>query len=135
MCRRAPRDAAELDEQHRPNVDFDTKGRAYQVTLPFNAFWDETKLHPNGAHRRLVQRRPRPTLGEGQRRRDLEQSPNASAKQVGHVEDKQWIAVNRIPRQPVPGPRLRGVVGLQRLHEQDPVSPSRVTAARRSARP
>ena len=22
-----------------PNVDFDTKGRAYQVTLPFNAFW------------------------------------------------------------------------------------------------
>src|ERR671919_196706 len=31
-----------------PNVDFDTKGRAYQVTLPFNAFW-EGGLHPNGA--------------------------------------------------------------------------------------
>lgn len=30
-----------------PNVDFDTKGRAYQVTLPFNAYW--VNLHPNGA--------------------------------------------------------------------------------------
>ena len=29
-----------------PNVAFDTKGRAYQVTLPFNAYW--TNLHPNG---------------------------------------------------------------------------------------
>src|SRR5207302_184933 len=28
-----------------PNVAFDTQGRAYQVTLPFNAFW--TNLHPN----------------------------------------------------------------------------------------
>jgi hypothetical protein len=28
---------------------------------------------------------------------DLEQSPNASAKQLGHVEDKQWVAVNAIP--------------------------------------
>ena len=28
-----------------PNVDFDTRGRAYQVTLPFNAFW--ANLHPN----------------------------------------------------------------------------------------
>jgi hypothetical protein len=28
-----------------PNADFDTKGRVYQVTLPFNAFW--ANLHPN----------------------------------------------------------------------------------------
>ncbi|MBI4171837.1 MAG: hypothetical protein HY511_03675, partial [Actinobacteria bacterium] len=28
-----------------PNVDFDSQGRAYQVTLPFNAFW--ANLHPN----------------------------------------------------------------------------------------
>ena len=28
-----------------PNVDFDTQGRAYQVTLPFNAFW--ANLRPN----------------------------------------------------------------------------------------
>src|SRR5260370_11149571 len=31
---------------------------------------------------------------------DLEQSPNASAKQAGHVEDKQWIAVNDIAGSP-----------------------------------
>src|SRR6478752_1597297 len=31
-----------------PNVDFDSQGRAYQVTLPFNAYW-EGGLHPNGA--------------------------------------------------------------------------------------
>src|ERR1041384_3130377 len=30
-----------------PNVDFDTQGRAYQATLPFNPFW--VNLHPNGA--------------------------------------------------------------------------------------
>jgi hypothetical protein len=31
---------------------------------------------------------------------DLEQSPNASARQAGHVEDKQWIAVNDIAGSP-----------------------------------
>ena len=30
----------------------------------------------------------------------LEQSPNASSVQVGHVEDKQWVAVNDIPGSP-----------------------------------
>jgi hypothetical protein len=30
-----------------PNVALDTHGRAYEVTLPFNAYW--TSLHPNGA--------------------------------------------------------------------------------------
>jgi hypothetical protein len=80
-----------------PNVAFDTQGRAYQVTLPFNAFWDKTKLHPNGA----IDVSYTDDLGlswvKGNGGRDLEQSPNASAKQVGHVEDKQWIAVNSIP--------------------------------------
>lgn len=32
--------------------------------------------------------------------KDLEQSPNASSKQFGHVEDKQWIAVNAVPGSP-----------------------------------
>ena len=80
-----------------PNVAFDTKGRAYQVTLPFNAFWDKTKLHPNGA----IDISYSDDLGrqwvKGNGGRDLEQSPNASAKQLGHVEDKQWVAVNAIP--------------------------------------
>jgi hypothetical protein len=81
-----------------PNLDFDTQGRVYQVTLPFNAFWQN--LHPNaavmvsysddlGAH--WV------TANGGE---PLEQSPNASSKQVGHVEDKQFIAVNHIAGHP-----------------------------------
>jgi hypothetical protein len=79
-----------------PNVAFDTKGRAYQVTLPFNAFWDQTKLHPDGA----IDISYSDNLGrdwiKGNGGQDLEQSPNASAKQLGHVEDKQWVAVNAI---------------------------------------
>ena len=78
-----------------PNADFDSKGRVYQTTLPFNAYWQN--LHPNaavmvsysddmGAH--WV------TANGGQ---PLEQSPNASSVQFGHVEDKQFIAVNHIP--------------------------------------
>src|SRR5215207_8220524 len=78
-----------------PNVDFDTKGRAYQVTLPFNAYWQN--LHPNAA----VMLSYSDDLGrhwvKGNGGRPLEQSPNASSKQFGHVEDKQWVAVNDIP--------------------------------------
>jgi hypothetical protein len=77
-----------------PNVDLDTKGRAYQVTLPFNAFW--ANLHPNAA----VDVSYSDDLGrhwiKGNGGEDLEQSPNSSAKQFGHVEDKQWVAVNHI---------------------------------------
>jgi hypothetical protein len=80
-----------------PNVAFDTKGRAYQVTLPFNAFWDKTKLHPNGAIDLSFSDDLGKTWVKGNGGKDLEQSPNASAKQLGHVEDKQWIAVNAIP--------------------------------------
>src|SRR3954453_14696691 len=29
-----------------PNADFETQGRVYQATLPFNAYW--TNTHPNG---------------------------------------------------------------------------------------
>jgi hypothetical protein len=80
-----------------PNVAFDTQGRAYQVTLPFNAFWDKTKLHPNGAIDLSYTDDLGLTWVKGNGGNDLEQSPNASAKQLGHVEDKQWIAVNSIP--------------------------------------
>src|SRR5437773_4063602 len=79
-----------------PNADFDTQGRVYQTMLPFNSFFDATKLHPdgeidvsysddNGLHW---------TRGNGGKA--LEPPNNASAKQLGHVEDKQWIAVNHI---------------------------------------
>ena len=81
-----------------PNVDFDTQGRVYQTTLPFNAFW--ANLHPNAAvmvsysddmGRNWV------TANGG---KPLEQSPNSSSLQFGHVEDKQWIAVNHISGHP-----------------------------------
>jgi hypothetical protein len=83
-----------------PNVAFDTQGRVYQTTLPFNAFWDGTKLHPDGA----IDVSYSDDMGnhwvKGNGGRDLEQAPDASAKQAGHVEDKQWIAVNTVPTSP-----------------------------------
>ena len=78
-----------------PNVAFDTKGRAYQVTLPFNAFWQN--LHPNAAIMLSYSDDMGRNWVTGNGGRPLEQSPNASAKQFGHVEDKQWVAVNDIP--------------------------------------
>ena len=71
---------------------FDTEGRVYQTTLPFNAFWGGSTLHPDGA----IDVSCSDDMGQhwvkGNGGQDLEQSPNASAKQAGHVEDKQWIA-------------------------------------------
>src|SRR5437016_516471 len=81
-----------------PNVDFDTRGRAYQVTLPFNAYWQN--LHPNAA----VMASYSDDMGRhwvtANDRQPLEQSPNSSSLQYGHVEDKQWVAVNHIPGHP-----------------------------------
>jgi hypothetical protein len=79
-----------------PNVAFDTEGRVYQTTLPFNAFWGRSTLHPNGA----IDLSYSDDMGQhwvkGNGGHDLEQSPNASARQAGHVEDKEWVAVNNI---------------------------------------
>jgi hypothetical protein len=77
-----------------PNVDFDTKGRVYQTTLPFNAYWQN--MHPNAAVMASYSDdmgRHWVTANGGQ---PLETSPNSSSLQFGHVEDKQWIAVNHI---------------------------------------
>jgi hypothetical protein len=78
-----------------PNVDFDTQGRAYQTTLPFNAFW-EGGLHPNGA----IDLSYSDDLGlhwtKGNGGRDLEPNNNQTSLAFGHVEDKQWVAVNHI---------------------------------------
>ena len=80
-----------------PNLDFDTKGRVYQTMLPFNAFWDASTLHPDGE----IDVSYSDDMGrhwvKGNGGRPLEPSNNASARQAGHVEDKQWIAVNHIP--------------------------------------
>ncbi|HEV2416028.1 MAG TPA: sialidase family protein [Candidatus Dormibacteraeota bacterium] len=81
-----------------PNVAFDTKGRIYQTVLPFNAFW--TNLHPNGE----ITVSFSDDLGHhwvtGNGGAALEQVPNAASTQLGHVEDKQWIAVNHYPGSP-----------------------------------
>jgi hypothetical protein len=77
-----------------PNVDFDSRGRAYQITLPFNAFW--ANLHPNAAIMLSYSDDMGAHWVTGNGGQPLEQSPNASAKQFGHVEDKQFIAVNHI---------------------------------------
>src|SRR5512132_309976 len=80
-----------------PNLDFDTKGRVYQTMLPFNSFFDATKLHPDGE----IDISYSDDLGrhwvKGNGGVPLEPPNNASAKQLGHVEDKQWVAVNHIP--------------------------------------
>jgi hypothetical protein len=79
-----------------PNSDFDTQGRVYQTMLPFNSFFDATKLHPDGE----IDISYSDDLGrhwvKGNGGKPLEPPNNASAKQAGHVEDKQWIAVNHI---------------------------------------
>jgi len=79
-----------------PNVDFDTTGRVYQTVLPFNAFWDKSPLHPDGAIDMSFSDDMGQHWVKGNGGLDLEQSPNASARQLGHVEDKQWVAVNHI---------------------------------------
>jgi hypothetical protein len=79
-----------------PNVDFDTKGRVYQTVLPFNSFFDATQLHPDGE----IDVSYSDDMGrhwvKGNGGQPLEPPNNASAKQLGHVEDKQWVAVNHI---------------------------------------
>jgi hypothetical protein len=70
------------------------------VTLPFNAFWGGSTLHPDGA----IDVSYSDDMGQhwvkGNGGKDLEQSPNASARQAGHVEDKQWVAVDDVPNTP-----------------------------------
>ena len=79
-----------------PNSDFDTHGRVYQTMLPYNSFFDATKLHPDGE----IDLSYSDDLGrhwvKGNGGVPLEPPNNASAKQAGHVEDKQWVAVNHI---------------------------------------
>jgi hypothetical protein len=78
-----------------PNVDFDTHGRVYQAVLPFNPFWVKG-LHPDGE----IDISYSDDMGrhwvKGNGGKPLENSNNASATQAGHVEDKEWVAVNHI---------------------------------------
>jgi hypothetical protein len=78
-----------------PNVGFDTQGRVYQTMLPFNAFW--TNLHPDGEITVSYSDNLGANWVTGNGGRALEQVPNSSSFQLGHVEDKQWVAVNHYP--------------------------------------
>ena len=81
-----------------PNVAFDSKGRVYQTMLPFNAFW--TNLHPDGEITVSYSDDMGAQWVTGNGGHALEQVPNASSKQLGHVEDKQWIAVDHFAKLP-----------------------------------
>ena len=76
-----------------PNVDFDTRGRAYQVTLPFNAFW--ANLHPNSIVGIVYSDDLGRNWVKGNGGQPLEKAPNWTSKSLGFVEDKQWLAVDR----------------------------------------
>lgn len=80
-----------------PNADFDTQGRVYQTVLPFNSFFDASRLHPDGEIDVSYSDDFGRTWVKGNGGQPLEPSNQASALQAGHVEDKQWIAVNHIP--------------------------------------
>ena len=77
-----------------PNAAFDSQGRVYQVTLPFNAFW--TNLHPNSNIGIVYSDNLGRTWQLGNRGQPLENAPNWSSLSHGFVEDKQWVAVNHI---------------------------------------
>jgi hypothetical protein len=78
-----------------PNVDFDTEGRVYQTTLPFNAYW-AGGMHPNGE----IDVSYSDDMGRHWTKangfRALDTTNNQNSLTYGHVEDKQWIAVNHV---------------------------------------
>jgi hypothetical protein len=81
-----------------PNVDFDSQGRAYQVTLPFNAFW--ANLHPNGAIGAAYSDDLGRSWTVGNGGEYLDRLPNSSSFAFGDVVDKQWVAVNHVATSP-----------------------------------
>jgi hypothetical protein len=81
-----------------PNVDFDNDGRAFQVTLPFNAYW--TNLHPNGAIGIVYSDDLGKTWSVGNGGKYLATLSNSTSLSLGDVVDKQWVAVNRTSLNP-----------------------------------
>jgi hypothetical protein len=81
-----------------PNVDFDSQGRAYSISLPFNAYW--SNLHPNGA----ISGDYSDDLGRTWHRSQgadkfgyIEFLNNETSLSLGGFEDKEWVAANHFP--------------------------------------
>jgi hypothetical protein len=79
-----------------PNADFDTQGRVYQTTLPFNAYW-AGGMHPNGEIDVSYSDDMGRLWTKANGGAALDSTNNQNSITFGHVEDKQWIAVNHIP--------------------------------------
>jgi hypothetical protein len=89
-----------------PNVAFDTKGRVYQTTLPFNAFWGGSTLHPDGAIGVSYSDDMGQHWVKGNGGQDLEQSPKLLGCAGGAHRGQAVDRGQRHRRQPLPGPRL-----------------------------
>jgi hypothetical protein len=76
-----------------PNNDWDTQGRVYELNLPFNAYWSGG-MHPNGAIALTYSDDNGKSWSQGNGGQYLDQLSNSLSTTYGHVEDKQWIAVN-----------------------------------------
>jgi hypothetical protein len=83
-----------------PNVAWDTQGRVYQTMLPFNAFWGGANLHPDGAIYISYSDDMGKHWTTGNGGQPLANLSNATAKQLGDVVDKQWVAVNDVATSP-----------------------------------
>lgn len=76
-----------------PSVAYDSQGRVYSLNLPFNAYWGGG-MHPNGAIGITYSDDNGRTWTVGNGGQYLDQLSNSNSITYGHVEDKQWIAVN-----------------------------------------
>ena len=112
-----PGDAAELDEQHRPERRLRLPGPGVPDDASVQRLLGESA--PQLEHRHRLQRRPRPELGEGQRW----QAARACAQLVEpRVRLRRGQAVDRgqpLPDDEVRGSRLLGLVDLQRVLDED----------------
>jgi hypothetical protein len=75
-----------------PNAAFDSQGRVYQVTLPFNPYW--ANFHPNSNVGIVYSDDLGRNWVKGNGGEPLEHAPNWSSLSLGFVEDKQWVAVD-----------------------------------------
>jgi hypothetical protein len=79
-----------------PNLDWDTHHRVYMTTLPFNAYW-AGGMHPNGEIDVSYSDNNGVTWQKANGGQALDSTNNQNSITYGHVEDKQWIAVNHFP--------------------------------------